>query len=79
MHISDCLAYSEITVTFGTIDDHVNINIKDERNGNSFSLTLSGPQTATMATGLIEVLMKLGEKPDRLQIFGKAKLIRKAA
>ena len=42
-------------------------------------MTLSGPQAATLATGLIDVLMKTGERPDPLDIFGKAKLIRKEA
>ena len=79
MYISACLAYSPIKVSVETIEDHLNFKLEDERTGNSFSLTLSGPQAATLATGLIDVLMKTGERPDPLDIFGKAKLIRKEA
>ena len=79
MYVSSCLAYSLINVGVETMDDHLNVKIEDERTGNSFSLTLSGPQAATMATGLIDVLMKTGERPDPLAIFGKAKLVRKEA
>ena len=79
MYISSCLAYSPIKVSVDTLDDHYNFKLEDERTGNSFSLTLSGPQAATLATGLIDVLMKTGERPDPLDIFGKAKLIRKEA
>lgn len=79
MYISSCLAYTPIIVNVDAIDEHFNFKIEDERTGNSFSLTLSGPQAATLATGLIETLMKTGERPDPLAIFGKAKLIRKEA
>ena len=79
MYISACLAYNPITVSVETIEDHLNFKLEDERSGNSFSLTLSGPQAATLATGLIDVLMRTGERPDPLDIFGKAKLIRKEA
>ena len=79
MHISSCLAYTQIVVNVETMEDHFNFKLEDERTGNFFSLTLSGPQAATLATGLIDVLMKTGERPDPLDIFGKAKLIRKEA
>ena len=79
MYISSCLAYSPINVSVDTVDAHVNVKIEDEKTGSAFSLTLSGPQAATLATGLIDVLMKTGERPDPLSIFGKATLIRKEA
>ena len=79
MYISACLAYSPIKVSVDTFDEHLNFKLEDERTGNSFSLTLSGPQAATLATGLIDVLMKTGERPDPLDIFGKATVIRKEA
>lgn len=79
MYTSSCLAYAPIIVNVETLDEHLNIKIDDEKTGNSFSLTLSGPQAATLATGLIDVLMKTGERPDPLSIFGKATLIRKEA
>ena len=79
MYVSGCLAYAPIIVNVETIDEHFNFKLEDERTGNSFSLTLSGPQAATLATGLIDVLMKTGERPDPLAIFGKATLIRKEA
>ena len=79
MYISSCLAYNPIKVSVETIEDHLNFKLDDERTGNSFSITLSGPQAATLATGLINVLMKTGERPDPLAIFGKAKLVRKEA
>ena len=79
MYISSCLAYSPIKVSVDTFDEYLNFKLEDERTGNSFSLTLSGPQAATLATGLIDVLMKTGERPDPLDIFGKATLIRKEA
>ena len=79
MFFSSCLAYKPIKISVTTIEDHLNFKLEDEQNGNSFSLTLSGQQAATLATGLIDVLMKTGERPDPLDIFGKAKLIRKEA
>ena len=79
MFISSCIAYNPIKISVEKIDDHLNFQLEDERTGNSFSLTLSGPQAATLATGLIDVLMKTGERPDPLDIFGKAKLVRKEA
>ena len=79
MYISSCLAYNPIKVSVETIEDHLNFKLDDERTGNSFSITLSGPQAATLATGLIDVLMKTGERPDPLDIFGKATLVRKEA
>ena len=79
MYISSCLAYSPINVSVETMDEHINVKIDDEKTGNSFSITLSGPQAATLATGLIDVLLKTGERPDPLAIFGKATLIRKEA
>ena len=79
MHISSCLAYTQIVVNVETMQEHFNFKLEDEKTGNSFSLTLSGPQAATLATGLIDVLMKTGERPDPLDIFGKATLIRKEA
>ena len=79
MYISSCLAYAPILVNVENLDEHFNIKLDDEKTGNSFSLTLSGPQAATLATGLIDVLMKTGERPDPLAIFGKAKLVRKEA
>lgn len=79
MYTSSCLAYAPIIVNVETLDEHLNIKIDDEKTGNSISLTLSGPQAATLATGLIDVLMKTGERPDPLSIFGKATLIRKEA
>ena len=79
MYISSCLAYNPIKVSVETIEDHLNFKLDDERTGNSFSITLSGPQAATLATGLIDVLMKSVERPDQLGIFGKAKLVRKEA
>ena len=79
MYFSSCLAYSPIKISVDTLDEHFNFRLEDERTGNSFSLTLSGPQAATLATSLIDVLMKTGERPDPLNIFGKAKLIQKEA
>ncbi len=79
MFISTCLAYNEIRVLVDTMEEHVNFKIEDDKSGNSFSLTLSGVQAATLATALIEILMKVGEQPDPLEIFGKAKLVRKEA
>ena len=79
MYISSCLAYSPINVGVEALEEHLNVKIDDEKTGNSFSITLSGPQAATLATGLIDVLMKTGERPDPLAIFGKAKLVRKEA
>ena len=79
MYISTCLAYNEIKVIVDTLDQHVNFKIEDDKSGNSFSFTLSGFQTATLATALIEILMKIGERPDPLAIFGKAKLVQKEA
>ena len=79
MYTSSCLAYSLINVSVDTMEEHINVKIDDEKTGNSFSITLSGPQAATLATGLIDVLMKTGERPDPLAIFGKATLIRKEA
>ena len=79
MYTSSCLAYSLINVSVDTMEEHINVKIDDEKTGNSISLTLSGPQAATLATGLIDVLMKTGERPDPLAIFGKATLIRKEA
>ena len=79
MYISTCLAYNEIKVIVETLEEHVNFKLEDDKTGNSFSLTLSGVQAATLATALIEILMKIGERPDPLAIFGKAKLVRKEA
>ena len=79
MYISSCLAYNPINVGVETMDEHLNVKIEDEKTGNSISITLSGPQAATLATGLIDVLMKTGERPDPLDIFGKATLVRKEA
>ena len=79
MYFSSCLAYSPIKISVDTLDEHFNFRLEDERTGNSFSLTLSGPQAATLATSLIDVLTKTGERPDPLNIFGKAKLIQKEA
>ena len=79
MYVSSCLAYSTINVGVETMDEHLNVKIEDEKTGNSISITLSGPQAATLATGLIDVLMKTGERPDPLAIFGKAKLVRREA
>ena len=79
MYVSSCLAYSTINVGVETMDEHLNVKIEDEKTGSAFSLTLSGPQAATLATGLIDVLMKTGDRPDPLAIFGKATLIRKEA
>ena len=79
MFISACLAYSPIKISLETFDEHFNFKLEDERTGNSFSLTLSGPQAATLATGLIDILVKNGERPDPLDIFGKATLIRREA
>ena len=79
MYISSCLAYNEIKVIVETLEEHVNFKLEDDKTGNSFSLTLSGVQAATLATALIEILMKVGERPDPLAIFGKAKLVRKEA
>ena len=79
MYVSRCLAYAPIIVHVDTIDEHFNSKLEDARPGNSFSITLSGPQAATLATGLIDVLLKTGERPDPLAIFGKATLIRKEA
>ena len=79
MYVSSSLAYSTINVGVETMDEHLNVKIEDEKTGSAFSLTLSGPQAATLATGLIDVLMKTGERPDPLAIFGKATLIRKEA
>ena len=79
MYVSSSLAYSTINVGVETMDEHLNVKIEDEKTGSAFSLTLSGPQAATLATGLIDVLMKTGERPDPLAIFGKAKLIREEA
>ena len=76
MYTSSCLAYAPIIVNVETLDEHLNIKIDDEKTGNSISLTLSGPQAATLATGLIDVLMKTGERPDPLSVFGTATLIR---
>ena len=79
MFFSSCLAYKPIKISVTTIEDHLNFKLDDERTGNSFSITLSGPQAATLAIGLLDVLMKTGERPDPLAIFGKATLIRKEA
>ena len=79
MYISSCLAYSPIVVKVETMEEHLNFKLEDEKTGNSFSLTLSGTQAATLATGLIDILMRTGERPDPLAIFGKAKLVRKEA
>ena len=79
MYISSCLAYSPINVGVEALEEHLNVKIDDEKTGNSVSLTLSGPQAATLATGLIDVLMKIGERPDPLAIFGKATLVRREA
>ena len=79
MYVSSCLAYSLINVGVEALEEHLNVKIDDEKTGSAFSITLSGPQAATLATGLIDVLMKTGERPDPLAIFGKAKLIRKEA
>ena len=79
MYISSCLAYSPIVVKVESMEEHLNFKLEDEKTGNSFSLTLSGPQAATLATGLIDILMRIGERPDPLAIFGKAKLVRKEA
>ena len=79
MYVSSCLAYSLINVGVETMNEHLNVKIEDEKTGSAFSLTLSGPQAATLATGLIDVLMKTGERSDPLAIFGKAKLVRKEA
>ena len=79
MYISSCLAYSPIVVKVETMEEHLNFKLEDEKTGNSFSLKLSGPQAATLATGLIDILMRTGERPDPLAIFGKAKLVRKEA
>lgn len=79
MYISTCLAYNEIKVIVDTLGEHVNFQIEDERSSNAFSFTLSGFQTATLATALLEILMKIGERPDPLAIFGKAKLVQKEA
>ena len=79
MYTSSCLAYSLINVSVDTMEEHINVKIDDEKTDNSVSLTLSGPQAATLATGLIDVLMKTGERPDPLAIFGKATLVRREA
>ena len=79
MHISSCLAYTQIVVNVETMEDHFNFKLEDEKTGNSLSLTLSGPQAATLAAGLVDVLVKTGERPDPLSIFGRAKLVRKEA
>ena len=80
MYISSCLAYSSIKISVETIEDHLNFKLEDEKTGNAFSLTLSGPQAATLATGLIDVLIlnrfslmekqfSLKRKVDRIIIF----------
>ena len=79
MYISTCVAYNEIKVCVESLNEHVNFKIEDDKSGNSFSLTLSGLQAATLATALIDILMKAGERPDPLELFGKAKLVRKEA
>ena len=79
MHISSCLAYTQIVVNVQNMEDHFNFKLEDERTGNSLSLTLSGAQAATLAAGLVDVLVKTGERPDPLAIFGSAKLVRKEA
>lgn len=79
MFVSECFAYAQISITMETMDDHLNLRVRDDTNDNAWSLTLSGSQAATLATGIIEALMKLGEKPDPLKIFGKAKLVRREA
>ena len=79
MYISSCLAYSPINVSVDTMDEHINVKIEDDKTGSAFSITMSGPQAATLATGLIDVLMKTGERPDPLAIFGKATLVRREA
>ena len=79
MYISACLAYNPIAVSVETIEDHLNFKLEDEKTGNSLSLTLSGAQAATLAAGLVDVLVKTGERPDPLSIFGRAKLVRKEA
>ena len=78
MFFSSCLAYNPIKICVKTIEDHLNFKLEDEQTGHSFSLTLSAQQAATLATGLIEVLMETGERPDPLDIYGKAKLVRPA-
>ena len=79
MHISSCLAYTQIVVNVETMEEHFNFKLEDEKTGNSLSLTLSGAQAATLAAGLVDVLVKTGERPDPLSIFGRAKLVRKEA
>ena len=79
MHISSCLAYTQIVVNVETMEEHLNFKLEDEKTGNSLSLTLSGAQAATLAAGLFDVLVKNGERPDPLAIFGSAKLVRKEA
>ena len=79
MHISSCLAYTQIVVNVETMEDDFNFRLADEKTGNSLSLTLSGAQAATLAAGLVDVLVKTGERPDPLAIFGSAKLVRKEA
>ena len=54
MHISSCLAYTQIVVNVETMEDHFNFKLEDEKTGNSLSLTLSGAQAATLAAGLVD-------------------------
>ena len=72
MYISDCLAYENIEVKVEVMEEHLNLNMRSTRNGYAVSLTLSGPQVATIISALSDTLAALGEIEDKLGIFGTA-------
>ena len=72
MYISDCLAYENIEVKVEAVEDHINLAVRSVKHDYAVSLTLSGPQVATIAVTLIETLTALGEIEDKLGIFGIA-------
>ena len=79
MYIGTCLAYNEIKVIVDTLDSHINLKVEDDKTGNSFNMTLSSPQAATLVKALLEILINAVEPENPTDIFGKATLIRKEA
>ena len=79
MYIGTCLAYNEIKVIVDALDSHINLKVEDDKTGNSFSMTLSSPQAATLVKALLEILINAVEPVSPTDIFGKATLVRKEA
>ena len=72
MYLHFCPAYEDIEVMVESMQEHINLTLRSPRSGSSISVTLSGPQVATIATALLDTLTAIGEIEDSLGIFGGA-------